>query len=463
MDYAISMYQGGERVYAKDCDFNSYSEIGLLCPVCKQEVYLRKGDIRKSYFAHLHATNSRQVKQCSLRVSSDETATETINFIEDRGQRLKIFQQQFLSMFSIGKSKIVDDVNFNNWINSIKVENNQVIKINNIIEDCIIFLIKHRQLMENKYIIHPNIIKNKQIILQQQIALQAMSYLSENAKFNFNLRYLLFYSIYQSYKHEKYKLFQQQFTTKDIDKICQYTVKVIMLNPWISAFKTIKFNNLSNETKPNIIRINKSKISTTSIQLPIPFLCYGGKKLDQPIRYTLEVTSRRAFELTVFYHSSRNRQDEVINKKTEVMKICAGIGYLKPSFEVIPLEDKLVFSSLVDEENVNFNFHYEVIKSLALPHWIENAAQYVNLNEIAPVWLVISKLWLKATDGNATDNSTIDDIIKPQSFTELQWRKALIESANLLPNCVALQNPLKAIPENYQYLLTPIDVDVNEK
>lgn len=463
MDYAISMYQGGERVYAEDCDFNSYSEIGLLCPVCKQEVYLRKGDIRKSYFAHLHATNSRQVKQCSLRVSSDENATETINFIEDRGQRLKIFQQQFLSMFSIGKSKIVDDVNFNYWINSIKVENNQVLKINNIIEDCIIFFIKHRQLMENKYIIHPNIIKDKQIILQQQIALQAMNYLSENAKFNFNLRYLLSYSIYQIYKYEKPRLFQQEFTTKDIDKICQHTVKTIILNPWISAFKTIKFKNLNNETKPTIIRINKSKISPTPVQLPIPFLCYGGKKLDQPIKYTLEVTSRSSFELTVFYHSEHNRQDEVINKKTEMMKISAGIGYLKPSFEVIPLEDNLVFSLLVDEKNIDFKFHYEIIKSLALPHWIENAAQYVNLNEIAPVWLVISKLWLKSTYRNATDNSTIDDIIKPQSFTELQWWKALIESANLLPNCVALQNQLKAIPENYQYLLTPTDVDVNEK
>jgi hypothetical protein len=40
--------------------------------------------------------------------------------------------------------------------------------------------------MEDQYIIHPTKIKDKQTLLQQQIALQAMSYLSENAKFNFN-------------------------------------------------------------------------------------------------------------------------------------------------------------------------------------------------------------------------------------------------------------------------------------
>ncbi|MFN6530636.1 hypothetical protein [Nostoc sp. ChiSLP03a] len=29
MDYAISMYEAGKKVYPKDCDFGSYSEQGL--------------------------------------------------------------------------------------------------------------------------------------------------------------------------------------------------------------------------------------------------------------------------------------------------------------------------------------------------------------------------------------------------------------------------------------------------
>lgn len=45
MDYPISIYKAGERVYAKDCDFVFYSEQDLICPICKQEVYLRKGNI----------------------------------------------------------------------------------------------------------------------------------------------------------------------------------------------------------------------------------------------------------------------------------------------------------------------------------------------------------------------------------------------------------------------------------
>jgi hypothetical protein len=447
MDYAISMYKPGERVYPQDCDFNSSSELGLLCPICKQEVYLRKGDIKKPYFAHFHATNSRQVKQCILRVSSDKNAIEISKFIEDRGQRLKIFKQQFLSMFFWGTKKIVDDVNFKYWINSIKDDNNQA--INKIIEDCIDYLIVHQQMMKDKYIIHPTKIKNQKIMLQQQIALEAMDYLCGNAKFNFNLQYLLYYSIYQLYRHK------QDITKKEINEICHFVTRIVMLNSWLKAFDNVTNNQ---ENKPKIIRINKSKILVTSAHLPIPFLCYGGKKLDRVIRYTLEVTNTKPFELTVFYHSSRNRKNEIINNKAEVVKMSAGIGYLKATFKVIPLEKQLIFSSLVDDKEINFNFHDKVVKNLALPYWIQNAAQYVSLNELAPVWLVISKLWLKANYENDTDNSTIDETIQPQTFTELQWWEALIESANLLPNCVTLQNALKKIPEEYQQLLADISI-----
>ncbi|WP_016949721.1 competence protein CoiA family protein [Anabaena sp. PCC 7108] len=150
MDNAISIYLGGEEVYAKNCNFNSYLELGLICPVCEQEVYLRRGDIKEPYFAHFHASNYRQVKQCSRRVSSDETATETNEFIEDRGQRLKIFQDHFLSKFSIENSKIVDDVNFKKWINSKKGGNNKA--INNILLESVEYFIIYRQQMTDKYL-----------------------------------------------------------------------------------------------------------------------------------------------------------------------------------------------------------------------------------------------------------------------------------------------------------------------
>ncbi|MEH1873966.1 competence protein CoiA family protein [Nostoc sp.] len=255
MDYAISIYKGGKRVYAKDCDFVSYSEQGLICPICKQEVYLRKGNIREPYFAHFHATTSREVEECELRVSADGNGTETSSLIENRGQRLEIFQQHFISLIYFENSKIIEDVKFNNWINSRKDESNQI--INDIIIKCIDCFLENRQLMEAKYIIHTTKIKNKQILLQQKISLEVMSYLCDNAKFNYNLRYLLFYSMYQIYQYEKHKLIRQNIKTQDIEKVCQYTVRIIMCNSWILAFKNTKINGVNNKTQQNIIKINK--------------------------------------------------------------------------------------------------------------------------------------------------------------------------------------------------------------
>jgi hypothetical protein len=267
MEFAISIYKGGKRVYPKDCNFVSYSEQGLICPICKQEVYLRKGNIREPYFAHFHATSSRKVEECELRVSADGNSTETSSFIENRGQRLEIFQQHFLSLIYFGNSRIIEDVKFNNWINSRKYQSNQI--INNIIIKRIDYFIKNWQSMKAKYIIHTTKIKNKQALLQQKISLEVMIYLCENAKFNYNLRYLFFYSMYQIYKYEEHKLIRQNIKTQDIEKICQYTVRIIMRNSWILAFKNTKINEVNNTTQHNIIKINKNRISCTSSPLQI--------------------------------------------------------------------------------------------------------------------------------------------------------------------------------------------------
>jgi hypothetical protein len=250
MEFAISMYKGGERVYAKDCDFNSYSELALLCPDCKQEVYLRKGKIIKPYFAHFRATNPKQAKQCKLRVSSDEHAIETNEFIGYRGQRLEIFQQRFISMISVGEQKIVEDVKFKNWIDSIKRDNNQA--INNITKDCTEYFINHHKEIVEIYCIP---LKYDQPFLQQQIALKAIDYLCIQSSLQL-LEYLLYYSIYKLYEHEQDKLFKQEILTIDIANICQYTAKVIMFNPWIEAV------NNANDTHLllNNYQILKSKI-----------------------------------------------------------------------------------------------------------------------------------------------------------------------------------------------------------
>ncbi|HLP92125.1 MAG TPA: hypothetical protein VK184_26485 [Nostocaceae cyanobacterium] len=254
MNDAISMYLGKEKVYANNCDFNSYSELGLLCPVCMQEVYLRRGEIKKPYFAHFHTTKDRQVKKCSRRVSSDEYGTEISDY--ERGQSLKIFQKQFLSKFYINGSKIVDDINFNKWNTSKKRGENKVFK--NILRESIEYFITHSQQMIEQYIVDPIEINDQQE-LQQKIALTVMAYLCENVHFNLNLEYLLSYSIYQLYFHNK---------IKDIGEICQYTTKIIMCNFLGLVYEESKNNNFNNITKPTTsVLLKKSK----PIKIPTSF------------------------------------------------------------------------------------------------------------------------------------------------------------------------------------------------
>lgn len=237
MEYAISIYKGSKRVYAKDCDFVSYSVEGLICPICKQEVYLRKGDIREPYFAHFHATSSRQVEECELRVSTDGNSTEISSLIENRGQRLEIFQQHFLSMICVGQEKIVNDVEFKKWIDLIKQSKN--LAINNITNNCIDYFLTHRRIMKEKYILTSSKIEDKRILLQHQIALEAIDYLCVKSSSNL-LQYIINYSIYQLFRSEKDKLFGQDIRKNNIVNICDVAAKLVLNNFWIKEFQLIQ-------------------------------------------------------------------------------------------------------------------------------------------------------------------------------------------------------------------------------
>lgn len=237
MDIAKSMGLGGKIVHANECNFSSYDDHKLRCYVCGEPVYLKKGEYRKPHFAHIHATSVKQVEECELRASSYGYKTEISSFTKDRGQRLKIFQQHFISMIYVGKEKIFEDVKFQNWIDSIKRDNNQA--INNIIKDCSQYFLTHRRLIENKYILPSSKIKDKQIMLQQQIALEAIDYLCVKSSYKL-LDYLLNYSIYKLYKYEKNSCFEPDILKNKIFTICCFAIKIVIINPWIEQFELIQ-------------------------------------------------------------------------------------------------------------------------------------------------------------------------------------------------------------------------------
>ncbi|QLE49135.1 hypothetical protein FD724_14170 [Nostoc sp. C057] len=283
MDIAKSMRLGGKIIHANECNFSSYDDLKLRCYVCGEPVRpgqthlkyknpliarvlaffnlayffikilaqqgfqksrafalpvrLKKGEYRKPHFAHFRGTDPKQVEQCELRASSYGNKTEISSFIQDRGQRLEIFQQHFISMISVGEEKIVEDVEFHNWIDSIKRDNNQA--INKVSKDCIEYFLTHQTEMEISCVY----LTEDQPLLQQQIALEAIDYLCVKSSLQL-LQYLVHYSMYKLYEHKQYKLFKQKITTKHIANICQYTAKLIMLTPWIEVINNTKNTQL---------------------------------------------------------------------------------------------------------------------------------------------------------------------------------------------------------------------------
>jgi len=110
MEECKSMYHGGELVSALDCDFESYRELGLLCPFCNEPVYLCGETVRQSSKTHKLSYIRPHFKHfpggdpldfdCEKRAISAE-GKRYLDAIraERRGQRLELFNRYFLEIF----------------------------------------------------------------------------------------------------------------------------------------------------------------------------------------------------------------------------------------------------------------------------------------------------------------------------------------------------------------------------
>lgn len=265
------MMLGGKIVYPDECDYFSYKELLLRCPFCGQEVFLKAGACRKSHFAHFAGTDPNQVEQCELRASSYKWSSGINSFFQDRGQRLKIFQDRFLNLISLENDTPVTNLEFNNWINSIKRDYDQ--SIDSIIADCIHYFLKHCHKIADKYI---NTTVN--INIQREIALEAIDYLCVKSSFNL-LEYLLYFSIYKLLRNKQHKLFQQHITAKDVDSICHFVIKIIMFNNWIEVFR---IEDDQKGSKDNAIYNDKNHFTKTKRST--------GVKLSSSIQRDIDTT-----------------------------------------------------------------------------------------------------------------------------------------------------------------------------
>lgn len=109
MKYASSIRYGGQLIEAIDCDYDSYKDLGLLCPECKDPVFLRANTTQfrsgkevaiASHFAHFPGKDPALVLACENRVKQYDAKELEKRARQSREQRRRLFNQHFYKIIS---------------------------------------------------------------------------------------------------------------------------------------------------------------------------------------------------------------------------------------------------------------------------------------------------------------------------------------------------------------------------
>lgn len=103
---ALSMYYGGEVICATDCNYSSSRELGIVCPICSEALFLRaaskrtvrgKEQLINPYFAHYHTGADKL--DCEKRAIT-QAGRDRLNQLKSqaRNQRLKLYNQHLWEM-----------------------------------------------------------------------------------------------------------------------------------------------------------------------------------------------------------------------------------------------------------------------------------------------------------------------------------------------------------------------------
>lgn len=109
MKYAAAMFYNAQLIDAVDADYDDYKDLGLLCPHCKQPVFLQAVSRRlvgdtvveiPPHFKHFKAKDPTLVKECEARVAKYDASEIQRRAAQARNQRLKLLQRRFWSLFT---------------------------------------------------------------------------------------------------------------------------------------------------------------------------------------------------------------------------------------------------------------------------------------------------------------------------------------------------------------------------
>lgn len=107
MKLASSLYKGGELLDASEADYECSKEFGMVCPFCKEAVFLARehvrnnSNVRASWRHYRVSTQSAFCEERALSVQGKEILKQLQP--EARGQRLKLFNRRFWDIYKYQK------------------------------------------------------------------------------------------------------------------------------------------------------------------------------------------------------------------------------------------------------------------------------------------------------------------------------------------------------------------------
>lgn len=112
MKHAISMYRAGMIVSASEADYSTAKDLGLICPLCSEAVFWRRGHIRKRgraiwvspRFCH-YPGGDPQAFDCDARAKTKAGRDEIMRLqIESHNQRLEVYNKHLWDMFKADRN-----------------------------------------------------------------------------------------------------------------------------------------------------------------------------------------------------------------------------------------------------------------------------------------------------------------------------------------------------------------------
>jgi len=109
MRYASALFYNAQLIDAVDADYDDYKDLGLLCPNCKQPVFLQAVSERlvgdtlveiPPHFKHFKAKDPALVKECEARVAKYDHSEIQHRAAQAKNQRLRLLQRRFWSFFT---------------------------------------------------------------------------------------------------------------------------------------------------------------------------------------------------------------------------------------------------------------------------------------------------------------------------------------------------------------------------